>query len=212
MANKTLYIPEGVPNIQNMFPAIDFNNVEEYFITVYDSYSGAFSNGFSNGFAVGTDGKAIATTRINKLDYCCCTDGKVRIHFINSLGEVDSINFSRAEELEEIKSESWEKALKFPLDRTKGGSTRQGIKSNETIEAETKCYPETDQYWIKELFETPMAWIETYLPNGFNTPTQKELIPIEILDAKFPVRKAEKRYEYLVKIKFSMSNSNINLR
>ena len=102
MANKTLYIPEGIPNIQSMFPAIDFNNVEEYFITVYDSYSGAFSNGFSNGFAVGTEGASIATTRINKLD-CCCTDDKVRIHFINSLGEIDSINFSRAEELEEIK-------------------------------------------------------------------------------------------------------------
>lgn len=211
MQNKTLYIPEGVPNIQSLFPTIDFSNVEEYFITVYDALSGAFTSGFNNGFEVGTDGGAIATTRINKLDACCCED-KIRIHFINSLGEIDTINFSRPEEVSEIKSDTWEKALKFPLDRTKGGATRQGIKSNETIEAETKCYPETDQYWIKELFETNLAWIETYLPNGFNTPTQKELIPIEILDAKFPIKKVEKRYEYLVKIKFSMANSNINLR
>jgi hypothetical protein len=211
MQNKTLYIPEGVPNIQSLFPTVDFNNVEEYFITVFDALSGAFDSGFSNGFDIGTDGGAIATTRINKLDSCCCED-KVRIHFVNSLGEIDTINFSRPDEILEIKSDTWEKALKFPLDRTKGGTTRQGIKSNETIEAETKCYPETDQYWIKELFQAPMAWIETYLPNGFNTPTQKELIPIEILDAKFPIRKVEQRYEYLVKIKFSMANSNINLR
>lgn len=87
-----------------------------------------------------------------------------------------------------------------------------GIKSNETIEAETKCYGENDQYWLKDLINTPKAWIEIKLPNGFLDSTEKQYIPIKISDLKFPSRKNERRYEYLVRIKFTMSNENHTLR
>jgi hypothetical protein len=194
MARKTFYIPDGIPNIETLFTDVYFKNVVDYFIVAKDDL-----------------GEIIATTRINELG-CCCIDDKVRIHFVNSLGEIDSINFGRPEEIGETKSDSWESALRFPLDKTKGGSLRQNIKSNETIEAETKCYTEMDQYWVKEVFNTKQAWIETFLPNGFNEPSQKEFVPIEILDGKYQIRKSEKRYEYVVRIKFAMANTNINLR
>lgn len=194
MAYKTLYIPEGIPNIQSLFPTIDFTTVESWFVEVKDSGN-----------------NTLATSRVNSLS-CCCTEDKIRIHFINSQGEIDSINFSHPEEGEEVKSDSWEQALSFPLNRTKGGSRRLSIKSNEAVEAQTNCYPETDQYWIKELFETPQAWVEMLLPDGFNTPTVKEYIPIRIVDAKFPIRKKDQRYENLVTIKYEMANSNFNLR
>ncbi|GAB0154754.1 hypothetical protein CHRYSEOSP005_00140 [Chryseobacterium sp. Alg-005] len=188
------YIPEGVPNIQEYFPTINFNEVEEWTVYVKDS----------------TD-TVLATSRVNKLG-CCCLEGKSRIHFINSLGEIDSINFIRVLEETEAKSDTWEKSLKFPLDKTKGGVYRKNIKSNESYEVETKCYSESDQYWFKDLIATPKAWIETFLPNGFQESTEKQFIPIEITDIKLPTKKNTGRYEYIVKIKFSMSNDNITLR
>lgn len=188
------YIPEGIPNIKDYFPTINFNDVEEWSVYVKDSQN-----------------NILATSRTNK-NGCCCVDDKARIHFVNSLGEIDSINFIRVTEEFESKSESWQKSLKFPLDRTKGGSYRQNIKSNETFEAETRCYGETEQYWIKELLDTTKAWIEVMLPNGFQESTEKAFIPIEITDSKLPTRKNERRYEYIVKIKFTMANENLTLR
>lgn len=188
------YIPEGIPNIEEYFPTIDFEKVIEWNVYVKDS-----------------QGNIIATSRNNQIG-CCCIDDKARIHFINSLGEIDSINFIRVVEELESKSESWEKTNKFPLDRSAGGSYRKNIKSNEYYEAETRCYGETDQYWIKELIDTPKAWIETYLSNGFNIPSEKAFIPVVIADAKLQTKKVSQRYEYIVKIKFSMSNENNTLR
>lgn len=191
---RVLYIPEGLENLKTLFPAVDFDNIEEWNVQIKD-FSGA----------------VIATTRTNKLS-CCCTSDKIRIHFVNSCGEIDSMNFNRAVENEDIKSDSWESALSYPLDQRKGGSNRQAIRSNESTEAENNCYPEDAQYWAKELFETPHAWLEMLLPNGFSNPTLKEYIPIMIQDGKFTIRKVEKRYEYVINVKFAMANSNINLR
>ncbi|GEN74084.1 hypothetical protein [Chryseobacterium lathyri] len=187
---SVFYIPEGIPNIKEYFPNIDFSEVDEWTVYVKDSQD-----------------NILATSRRN-INGCCCIDDKVRIHFINSLGEIDSINFILSIEEHETKSDTWKKSQKSPLNRTKGGSYRQNITSNETIEAETRCYSESDQYWIKELMDSPVAWIETLLPNGFHESNEKEFIPIEISDMKFNPKKNKGRYEYIVKIKFSMSNDN----
>lgn len=197
------YIPEGIPNLKPLFPNINFDNIEQWFVVANQTDT--------NDAESAQRSLTVATTRVNQIG-CCCNDEKLRIHFINSLGEIDSINFGRAEEVEDIKSDSWTKSLGFPFEREKGGSRRHNITSNETIEAETKCYGEDDQYWISELFKSPMAWLEMKMPQGFNESINKEYVPIEILDNKFIKKKVEKRYEYLVKIKFSMSNANINLR
>lgn len=191
---KVLYVPEGIANLQQMFPNVDFNEVAEYSVVVKNE-----------------NDNPIAESRVIKLD-CCCNEDKIRIHFINALGEVDSINFFRPTEELETKSDSWGKSLKFPLDKTQGGNYRLNIRSNENYEAETKCWSEKEQYWIKELITAPKAWIETNLPNGFEESEERAFIPIVISDSKVITKKNEMRYEYLLKIKFSMSNENINLR
>lgn len=190
---KILYVPEGLQNIKTYFPMVNFSEILSWKIYLKDE-----------------SGNVFATTRINTTG-CCCGDEKTRIHFINSCGNIDSINFILNTEESETKSATWQKSQQFPLDRTKGGNYRINIESNENYEVETKCYGEKDQYWIKELANTPLAWIETFLPNGFNAPVQKEFIPITILDSKLPTKDAE-AFEYVVKIKFSMANSNSNLR
>lgn len=191
---KVLYIPEGIANLQQIFPTINFNDVDEYSVVVH-----------------GENNEPMAESRTIRLD-CCCNEEKIRINFINSIGEIDSINFFRAIEETETKSDSWEKSLKFPLDKTLGGNYRLNTQSNENYEAETKCWSEKEQYWIKELLSTPKAWIEMKLPNGFLESDEKQYIPIIIADSKIITRKNELRYEYIVKIKFSMSNENITLR
>lgn len=188
---KVIYIPEGIPNIKDLFPKIDFRNVKSWKLTAHDK-----------------QGLVLATTRINTLK--CCS--QIRVHFINSLGEIDSINFHKVEIVQETKSDTWTKTQKFPLDRTKGGTYRKNIISNENYEAETNIYGENQQYWLKEFETSPKAWIEMQLPNGFLASDEKEYIPIVISDVNITERKSKDRYEYLVRIKFSMSNSNINLR
>lgn len=188
------YIPEGIPNIRDYFPGIDFEKVDEWVVYVKDDQD-----------------HTIATSRINQLG-CCCTEDKVRIHFVNSLGEMDAINVIRVIEETEVKSDTWEKSQNFPLDKTKGGVYRKNITSNESYEAETRCYGEKDQYWIKDLINSPYAWIETLLPNGFQSQQKIEYIPIDISDVKLPTKKNTSRYEYIVKIKFTMSNDNKTIR
>lgn len=190
---KVVYIPEGIPNLTSVFPAVDFSLVEEWNVQIKDS-----------------SGNVIATTRTNIKSDCC--DDRIRIHFVNSSGEIDSLNFSRPEESMETKSDSWEMPLRYPLDRKKGGLNRTNIRSNESIQAESNQYPESDQNWVKELCSTPAAWIEYLLPNGFSNPTTKEFLPIRISDAKIITRKANQRYSYVVVVKFEMANSNINIR
>ena len=191
---KVYQIPEGIPNIKDYFPELDFGEVAEWSVFVKDQ-----------------TGAILGESRTNVLG-CCCVPDKVRIHFINSFGQIDAINFIRTDVDLDVKSDNWEKALKFPLNRTVGGTHRRGVSSNESFQVETNCFTEKDQEWISELAMSPLAWIEVFLPNGLREEIQKELIPINITDMKFPKRKAEKRYEYLVKIKFTMSNENINFR
>lgn len=186
-----LYIPEGIPNIQNLFKKIDFNKLNSWKIVVRDQHH-----------------NILATSRNNILASC----NEIRVHFINSFGEIDSINLHKVEIVQEIKSDTWTKSHKFPLDRTKGGTYRNNITSNENYEAVTNMYGEHQQYWIKELVTSPNAWLEIQLPNGFLPSCEKDYIPIVISDVSVNERKSKDRYEYMVKIKFSMSNSNISHR
>lgn len=188
---KVVYIPEGIPNIKDLFEKIDFNKIKSWKLSACDK-----------------EGKVLATTRKNIL--MCCS--QIRIHFINSLGEIDSINFHKVQITQETKSETWLKSQNYPLDRTKGGTYRKNITSNDIYEGETNLYGEKYQYWIKEISNSPKAWIEMDLPNGFSPSIKKEYLPIVISDTNLIVRKPKDRHEYLFKIKFTMSNPNINLR
>ncbi|TWP28434.1 hypothetical protein ETU09_05785 [Apibacter muscae] len=187
---NVLYIPEGIENLKNLF-SIDFKNVKSWKVRLLTE-----------------NDEFICTSRNNIAQNC----NEIRIHFINSLGEIDSIDFNKTKITQETKSESWKKSQGYPFERFKGGTYRKNIISNESYEAVTKSYSEHEQYWLKELMNSPKAWLEMQLPNGFLPSEEKAYIPIVITDSELIEKKVEQRYEYIVTIKFSMSNENINLR
>ena len=70
MANEILYIPNGPKNLGPLFPAINFGDVAEYYVEALDS-----------------GGSPIATSTLNVIG-CCCSDDKIRLHFMNYLGSL----------------------------------------------------------------------------------------------------------------------------
>ena len=83
-----------------------------------------------------------------------------------------------------------------------------------TIVFKSREKPEKSIGWLLIFMLVPYVGIILYFFVGRNWKSKnlKEFVPIQILDSKITTRKIEKRYEYLVKIKFVMSNANINLR
>lgn len=193
MSKKVYYIPEGLANIKSLFPELNFNEIKKWSVV-----------------ALNASEQVIAESRINEIGCCCNEREKVRVHFVNDIGEIDTINFQKAQIEDDIKSDTWEKSLKFPLNKTKGGVYRTNITASEVYEVETKCYPESAQKWIDELARTNLAWMEikdeglglSTLMGGSN----QNLIPILISDMKFPIRKNKNRYEYIVQLKFTKAN------
>lgn len=190
MANNISYIPDGPKNLAALFPTVDFSNVLEYFIEV-----------LSPGNAV------LITTPVNVIG-CCCAEDRVRIHFLNYSGTFDAINFNKPEEVLEVKSDSWEKQLKYPLLKSEGGVQRFNVKSNESYTATTTCYREDDMIWVKELLASPIAFIEWKGIQG----QLDNYMSVVITDAKFVTRKSDERYTYELSIQFSKSNEKIILR
>ena len=184
----TVGLIQDLPNGPKNFPSVDFSQVIDY-ILEYEFTSGD-------------------TLQIQNQISCCCNDDKLRIHFINYLGRVDAINFNHKEETLEVKSEKWHKSLNFPLVKSDGGVRRLNVKSNETYKAINNCYSEQDMQWIKELFTSPLAWIEWKGIEGQND----DYLPIFVTDKKVITRKKEGRYFYEIQIEFSMSNENIHIR
>lgn len=182
---KTIDIPNGPKNITL---DVDWSEVTSYEITTK----------FKNDYSI---------TVFNEIS-CCCSEDKIRIHFINSLGRVDAINFNHKEESLETKSNTWQKSLGFPLTKSDGGTQRFNMKSNETYKASNVCYREEDMEWIKELFNSPLAWIEWKGTEG----QPDDYIPIAVLDKKVIIRKKENRYIYEIQIDFAMANENTHLR
>lgn len=180
---KTIDLPNGPNNLS----FADFTNVESYSVEYQ----------FDNGINV-----------ISQNEIACCCNESIRIHFINYLGRIDTINFGYVEETFEAKSDTWQKSLSFPLTKSDGGTRRINIKSNESYKATNKCYSEKDMNWVKELLSSPIAWLEW--KGTENQPD--DYIPIEIIDKKFLPLKNEQRYNYEVVIEFKMANENIHLR
>lgn len=192
MKKKIYYIPEGIVNIQPLFPAIDLSRINKYSVTV-KTKSGNF----------------LAESRINEIGCCCNDRNKIRLYFINDLGEIDSLNLTKVQKSHSIKSSSWEKSKGFQRSVSEGGVYRTDIRVWEHYEGETKCYNEQDQEWLAEMMRSPRAWIESQ--NNDNSffrfrETPNHQIPIVIADVKFTVRKNQNRFEYIVKVSFMMAN------
>lgn len=184
-------IPAGPLNLADLFPAVDFTKVEEYYLQVVDQESGSDTEG------------TIITTPVYKKS-CCCSEDVLRLFYVNYLGQVDAINLKKLLEETEVDSGSWKKPLAYPLAKFDGGLQRKDIRSNEVVTGENICFDEADQDYLKELMATPNAWIQW-------TGTQDQdddYIPVIIEDGKFVTRKDAERYIYALQIKFRFSNEN----
>lgn len=191
MAKKIYYIPEGIPNLKPLFPGLDLDSVEEWSVIIKNK-----------------SGNTIAQTGRNVMGCCCNENDKVRMYFVNDIGEIDSLNLTKVQKTDDVKSSSWKKSKPFPFDPTSGGTYRSDITDTETFESETICYGEKDQEWISELMRTPLAWIEVLdrSDSSDNIYPKKNLVPVLIKDTKFVKRKNKDRFQYVVKVEFSMSN------
>lgn len=187
----TFLLPAGPKNLETLFPGVNFSNVEEYQLFIKDQNS--------------TD--IIVTTPVYKRA-CCCNEDTIRLFFVNYLGGVDAVNFKIVTEETETVSTSWKKSNVYPLAKWDGGKQRFNVTSNELVIAETTCFQEEDQEWLKEMFATPNAWVQW---SGKQS-QDDDYIPVVIRDGKFLTRKIEGRYEYLVRIEFEYANENLILR
>lgn len=178
-------------NLMTLFPDLDWPRIETYYLELVNQ----------------ADDAAIVTTPEYKKG-CCCDDDTMRIFFVNYLGGVDAINFTKTMEELEVQSENWKKPLKIPMEKWDGGIQRFNVTSNEIITAENRCYQETDTEWLKELLATPNAWVQWFGTQG----QENSYIPIVILDGKFALRKTTERYNYILQIQFTYANENLILR
>lgn len=184
-------MPAGPMNLASLFPAVNFDNVEEYFIQLIN---------------IADSGEILTTPNYKR--GCCCADDTMRLFFVNYLGGIDAINLSRPQEETETSSSSWKKPLVYPHAKWDGGKQRFNVVSNESVTAENRCFQEEDQEWLKELLATPNAWVQWIGTQG----QVNDYIPVLIKDGKFLTRKVDERYEYVLQLQFEYANENIILR
>lgn len=187
---KIVVLPEGPANLQNLFPMVYFPDVEEWIVSLSNE-----------------DGETIMSTRLNKKD-CCCD---IRIHFVNSGGHLDALNFRHLERYQESKSGVWEKPKSRVFDVTKGGRYRQDIRTEDVFELETSFYQESDLRFLEDFANSPLHLIEHLIHNGFNESVEKNYVPFVISDVKIPQR-AKDVFEYQLVLKGFLSNQRINFR
>lgn len=187
----THQLPAGPMNLATLFPGVDFSKVEEYYLQLV---------------SLEDDSKILTTPNYKRA--CCCTDDTLRLFFVNYAGGIDAINLNRPMEEHETQSSTWNKPLAYPLARWDGGKQRFNVSSNEIVTAETNCFGEEDQDWLKELMDTPNAWVQWK-----GTQNQSDdYLPVVIRDGRFGTRKVEGRYEYVLQIQFEYANANVILR
>jgi hypothetical protein len=187
----TFQLPSGPLNLSPLFPAVNFRLVEEYYLqlrSVEDATIILTTNRFTRG--------------------CCCTEDTVVLFFVNTLGGIDSVLMKLKSEETEVRSTSWRKPLKYPLQKWDGGFQRSGISSNEMLRLETTCYTEEDQSFLKEVLASPNAWVQWKGTQG----QANDYLPVIIQDGKFMTRKEEERYFYIMEIEVQFSNDNISVR
>lgn len=197
MSKKVYYIPEGIPNLKPLFPGFDFNLIKKWSVVARNK-----------------TGQIMAETRVNEIGCCCNEKDKIRLYFVNDLGEIDSINLNKIQKVNEVKSSSWEKTKKPQSDVSTGGTYRSNITGNNLFEGQTNCYGEKDIDWITELLRTPNAWIEvidysdSLVISGETGSAKKMLLPVVIQDGKIVTVKNKDRYDEVLRISFVMSNKN----
>lgn len=178
------FIPSGPKNLAALFPAVDWSTITEYYIEV-------------------TDGSTVlATSPTYQVEKYC--EDTVRIHFQNHSGGIDSLPLTLIDVQHESKSDSFQAPTKFPLIKTDHGINRFNIKANTTYTGVT-ILAEEQLKWVKELQDSPAAWLE-----WIGTQNQADdYLPIVILDQKIPEFEEANQYENQVTVSFMLSHEVI---
>lgn len=184
------YIPNGPKNLAPLFPGVDFNDLDRYYVEVMDS-----------------EGDVVATSNINEIGECC-EDDKIRIHFLNSLGAIDAINFVRKNQEHETKSDTRESPTQYPLNKPDHAISRFNVKSNDSFFITCCDYTEEDKEWLDELFDSPIAWMEWAGTQG----QEDSYVPIVIIDKKFMKVKQEDRFIYEIDLEIKLSHEKFIIR
>lgn len=185
---KVFYIPNGRANMIAMFPALDWDNITEFYIELVD---------YSN--------NVMATTPINRVQEAC--DDGIRLHFVNYLGGVDSCTFKRVSVDNDSKSDGMQSPVTIPLDRSKHSINRTNIKANEFFRVEAEL-DESEMEWIMELFNSPFVWMEWSGEEG----EDPGYIAVVLADAKVQKYKREERFSYTVIVDFFLSHDKVIIR
>lgn len=184
------YIPDGPKNLNaGFYPDLDFTTIAEYYLEVL------------------AGGTTIATTPILQLNGECCDD-KVRLHFLNYLGAIDTINFKLSEDEHEAKSDEWQRPTPYPLVKSLHGRNRFNVKANDTLDLILGDYEERDMTWIDELVDSPLAWIEWLGTEGQND----DYLPIIVLDGRVKNKKSVDPFSNDVPISITYSHDKIIIR
>jgi len=189
MATGVFLIPNGPKNLAPIFPGLDFSQVKEYYVQVFDN-----------------NGTIVATSPINKMA-CCNNEECVRVHFLNYLGGYDAVDFPIVDITHEDTSSEFQNSLPFPLAKTDTGIERFNVKSNDTYEVSCKCLV-AELSWLQECKDSPKAFMEWIGKEG----QSDNYIPIVIIADKFKKLKTETEYDYQFSIKFKFSNENSTIR
>ncbi|MCZ2085374.1 MAG: hypothetical protein LC112_13990 [Flavobacteriales bacterium] len=190
MANEILLIPSGPKNLATIFPGVNFSNVAEYYIEALDA-----------------GGNTIVTTPKFQTS-CCCNDDKIRLHFLNYLGQFDAVNFLKPRVVHDVSAKDYQKGLPNILAKKDTGTERFDLRSNDTYETRTSCYDEDAMKWLQELIDSPKVFIEW---KGIQN-QQDDFIPVVITSRKFDKLKNVNEFRYDFIIEFKLSNEYLIIR
>lgn len=186
---NAFYIPSGPKNLSSLGPAIDWHNVAEYNIEVLDSSEAT-----------------VATSPM--FSVACAPEKYVRVHFLNALGAFDAVTFLKPVIIHEPTSGQFQKSPGYPLQKTDTGIERFYVRANDTYEAKVFNYQEDQMEWLKELFDSPKAFLEWKGTEG----QPDAYLPVTIIDSKFQNQKVEDEYRYTATLSFKLSNEYLSIR
>lgn len=179
-------LPAGPRNLTTLF-GTDWTTVEKYYVELKDE----------------TDAVLLRTPFY--FFGCCCDPDKVRIHFRNSLGMFDAVNFMPPKIIREVESAGYRKKLPMTLSKPDASIERFNIRANVTYECVTTCYDEEHMPWLMELADSGKGFMEWKGTQG----QSDSYIPVVILDGKFEQKKDTDQHIYQFRIAFKMANDII---
>lgn len=180
------HVPSGPQNLDGLFPTIVWSNVADYWLEIL------------------AGGTVLATTPLIKMG-CCCSDEDVVIHFRNYLGTFDQAPFQKPTIVKTTKSGEWKKSLAYPLAKQDTGWNRFNVNSNDTYEAVNTCFNESDSFWLQQLFDTSVAFMQWTSVEGEGN----FFLPIVILDGDFQKESSDYSASSKATVKFKLGNEYI---